>query len=182
MNGTNLFGFFMGTLCLFALAGLVGYDVYVNYQYENKIGSYFDSAVDCITPDCILTQLNLGYDAINHSGLSKTDSGAWIFKKPSNNMAFQYQHLDAILERAQSVQDWKDKIYANGTQAETMQDVYTQKMDNLRKYITGEGYRSDWIAKDAWYMKYHFFLGVWAFWVCLVLFLSMIGFYCLMGV
>jgi hypothetical protein len=182
MNGINIFGFFMGTLCLFGIIGIIIGAVIINYQYENQIGAYFDNAEDCITPDCILIQLNEGYQAINNSGLTNEDYGAWIFKKPSNSMVFQYQHLNAIIERANAVQNWVDKVYANNTQAESMKDVYTEKMDNLRKYITGEGFRSDWIAKDAWYLKYHFFYAIWAFWVGALLFIIMIGFYFLMGV
>lgn len=172
---------FLGVLCVLGVIGLICQAVYVDYQYESQIGAYFDNAVDCITPDCILTQLNLGYQAINNSGLTENDYGALIFKKPNNKMTFQYQHLDAIIERANAVQDWKNKIYANGTQAETMQDVYTQKMDNLRKYITGEGYRSDWIANDAWYLKYHFFVAYVSFWVGLILVLLAILFFSLAG-
>jgi hypothetical protein len=168
------FAIFLGTIFLMMFIALACYHTYVNYQYERSIGAYFDNAVDCITPECILTQLHDGYTAINNSGLTKDDYGAWIFKKPNNKMEFQYQHLDAILERAEAVQDWKNKVYANGTQAETMQDVYTQKMDNLRNYITDEGFRSDWIAKDAWYLKYHFFLAIWAFWAYLFLVIMII--------
>jgi len=161
----------LGMMLMIVPVGIIGYSVYVNYQYESQIGAYFDNAVDCITPECILTQLNEGYLAINNSGLTKDDYSAWIFKKPNNKMEFQYQHLDAILERAKAVQDWKEKVYANNTQAETMQDVYTQKMDNLRNYIIGEGYRSDWIAEGAWWIKYHFFMKFFAFWIGLITFI-----------
>lgn len=182
MNGINVLGFFMGTLCLFGIIGIGAMYVYVNYQYESQIGAYFDNAEDCITPECILTQLNLGYDAIESSGLTKDDYGAWIFKKPNNKMEFQYQHLDAIIERANSVQDWVDKVYANNTQAEIYQDVYTEKMDNLRKYITAEGYRSDWIAEDSWFLKYHFFITIIAFPLGFLLVILMFVFYSFMRV
>jgi hypothetical protein len=179
MNGVNFVCIFLGVLCLFGLIGTIVALVYVDYQYESKIGAYFDNAEDCITPECILIQLNAGYDAIKSSGLTKDDYGAWIFKKPNNKMEFQYQHLDAIIERAEAVQNWVDKVYSNGTQAETMKDVYTEKMDNLRKYITGEGYRSDWIANDSWWLKYHFFLSVFGFWIILILLILTILFFAL---
>jgi hypothetical protein len=182
MNGLNVFGLFAGMLCILGIIALIIAGVYVNYQYESQIGAYFDNAVDCITPECILTQLHLGYNAINNSGLTKDDYGAWIFKKPNNKMEFQYQHLDAIIERAESVQDWKGKVYANGTQAETMKDVYTEKMDNLRKYITAESYRSDWIAEEAWWLKYHFFITIIATPLGLLLIMLAIVFFALMGV
>lgn len=182
MNGINVLGFFMGTLCLLGLIGFVAMNVFVDYQYERQIGAYFDNAEDCITPKCILIQLNLGYKAIQNSGLTKDDYGAWIFKKPNNKMEFQYQHLDAIIERANSVQDWVDKVYANNTQAEIMKDVYTEKMDNLRKYITAEYYRSDWIAKDSWFLKYHFFLKIIVVPLGILLIILMFVFYSLMWI
>ena len=169
MNKKDVFCFFIVILCLFAIIGLIIYGVIINYHYEKEIGAYFDNSEDCITPNCILTQLKLGYEAINNSGLTENDYGAWIFKKPDNSMKFQYQHLDAIIERAEAVQNWVDKVYANNTQGETMKDVYTEKMDNLRKYITQEYSRSDWIAKNSWYFKYHFFYTILAFWVKLFL-------------
>jgi hypothetical protein len=37
-----------------------------------------------------------------------------------------------------------------------MGDVYEQKMDNLREFLKENG-RADWIAENAWYVKYHKF-------------------------
>jgi Flp pilus assembly protein TadB len=171
-----------GMLVIFLIFILIGFGVYwyyVNYTYERDIGAYFDNAVDCITPECILIQLNDGRQAIVDAGLTEDMYGVFIFKKPDNSMKFQYQHIDAIIERAESVQDWKDKVYANGTQAETMKDVYTEKMDNLRNYIIGEGYRSDWIAKDTWMIKNHLFIYFgWAmilFFIGLIILLTIIA-------
>lgn len=189
MNGINVFGFFAGTICLILLISFFSYSIYINYQYERSIGAYFDNAEDCITPECILIQLNSGYEAIKKSGLTEDDYGVLIFKKPSNKMEFQFQHLDAIIERAKSVQEWKNKIYSNNTQGETMKDVYTEKMDNLRSYVTGISLtqssinygRSDWIAEDSWYLKNHKILYFRSF-IYLFLLLMTIFLYRLVGV
>jgi hypothetical protein len=70
-------------------------------------------------------------------------------------MAFRYEHLDGIIERVTAVEEWYSDVYENSGSAETMGDVYEQKMDNLRGFIM-EDQRSDWIAKDAWFIEKHF--------------------------
>lgn len=144
----------------------------IDYQYEKKIGSYFDNAIDMNTPDKMLQQVELGKQAMIDEGLTKEDYGVVFFKKPSNSMDFQFSHIDSIIERIKAVQDWKDKSYGNNTQSETMGDVYEQKMTNLRKFIAedlnGLSIRSDWIAKDSWYIK-NYILFYFSFEVSLVL-------------
>lgn len=158
MNSKILLAF-IGAVCFVILIGLIISGVKTNYHYERDVGAYFDNARDCLTPDCMMEQLSTGKTAIMHLGLTDNDYGAYFFKKADNSMKFQYQHIDSIIERVQAVIDWKDKIYSTETQGvETMKDVYNEKMDNLRLYIHAEGYRSDWIAKDAWYVKNHSFI------------------------
>ena len=53
-----------------------------------------------------------------------------------------------------------------------MRDVYNEKMDNLRKYIHAEGARSDWIAKDVWYINNHLFF--YFYWLPLSIFIILI--------
>ena len=124
----------------------------------------------------MLEQLQNGRQAMINEGLTEDLYGAWIFKKPDNSMKFQYQHLDGVIERVKSVIEWKRKISGNNSDTtEIMKDVYNEKMDNLRNYIQGEtsekiiASRSDWIASDAWWLKYHFILGWFGFWIELVL-------------
>jgi hypothetical protein len=160
----------LGVLMLLGIIGLIGYAAFVNYQYEAKIGSYFDNARDSITPEAILVQLEAGKQAMVDEKLTEDLYGAWIFKKPDNSMKFQYQHLEGIIERAKAVEEWKTATYSgNATTTENFGDVYNEKMDNLRMYIHGEEERSDWIAKDAWMLKNHFFVEVWSFWIGVLL-------------
>lgn len=172
-------GFFLciGIVSLVLLGSLIYQMIMVNYEYETKVGAYFDNARDCITPDCMLQQLQTGRTAITLLGLTDNDYGAYIFKRADNSMQFQYIHIDSIIERVNAVVDWKNKIYSNQTQAvETMKDVYNEKMDNLRLYIHAESYRSDWIAKNAWYVKYHLYLYFGVLWAVLYLLLAGVGF------
>jgi len=151
----------MGVILFVTLIVYMIYGFYVDYQYERDIGAYFDNARDCITPECILVQLNDGKQAIVDYGLTEDMYGALIFKKPDNSMKFQFQHLDAIIERAEAVKIWKEKSYSDEGVGETMKDVYNEKMDNLRKYIHAEGARSDWIAKSTWYVNNHKLYYLW---------------------
>jgi hypothetical protein len=148
---------------------------YVHYQYEKVIGSYMDNAKDMNTPDKMLEQLNLARAGMLNEGLTEDMYGAWIFTKPDNSMKFQYEHLDSIIERVKAVQEWKDKTYGNSSnsQTESLGDVYEQKMDNLREFIM-EDTRSDWIAKDAWYVHKHFFYYFWADFIYLFLIMIVI--------
>lgn len=165
----------LGILLLLIPVGIGVYGYVIGYQYESKIGSYFDNARDSITPEVMLEQLQNGRQAMVSEGLTEDLYGAWIFKKPDNSMKFQYQHLDGIIERVKAVQQWKTKMYANDSiNSETMKDVYNEKMDNLRNYISGEtsdsivGTRSDWISKDTWWLKNHFFLDIFGVWIFLL--------------
>jgi hypothetical protein len=144
-------------LAVLILSGLFifGYDYLLNYQYEKVIGSYMDNAKDMNTPDKMLEQLNLAKEGMINEGLKPTDYGAYFFKKPDNSMEFQYKHLDSIIERVNAVQEWKTRTYSNeSTQTESLGDVYETKMTNLRNFIM-EDTRSDWIAKDTWFIKNH---------------------------
>jgi len=141
-------------LVMVIVIGVYGY--FVNYQYENKIGAYMDNAKDMNTPSRMIEQLQLAKQGMIDAGLTENDYGAMWFKKPDNSMTFQYQHLDSIIERARAVEEWRQKTYGNdsSTQTESLGDVYESKMTNLRNFIM-ETTRSDWIAKNAWYVKYY---------------------------
>lgn len=162
--------------------GVVGYSVYVGYQYDKQIGSYIENSIDMVSPEPMLNQLNLAEQGMRDSGLTDEDYGAVFFKKPDNSMKFQYQHINAIKERINAVIDWKEKSYGNeSTSSETLGDVYETKMTNLRHYINSEsstsigGDRSDWIAKDAWYIKNHIFLYFeWIFWVVWIILIGLL--------
>ena len=143
------------------MVGFIGYGIYLNYLYERDIGGYMETARDTITPESFKEQLILFKDAVNRSGITENDYGAMWFKKQDNSMKFQIQHVDSIIGRADAMMLWQQASYNNtGVQPvyaspEAFRDVYNEKMNNLRDYIHAEGYRSDWIVEDAWYVKYH---------------------------
>jgi hypothetical protein len=158
-------------VCVLVIISTIMMGVYINYEYEKQIGSHMDNARDCLTPDCMLTELNSAKQAMINEGLKDDDYGAIIFKKSSNSMKFQYQHLDSIIERVQSVKEWEVKSQEQGN-FEGMKDVYNEKMNNLRLYIHTEGERSDWIADDTWKIKNYLWFEILGVIVCLI---SIIG-------
>jgi hypothetical protein len=152
----GLFFFMAFCVFLFGIAFIIYGYYQVDFKYKVVIGSYMQNAEDSISPEIMLENIELSEKGMREEGLVDSDYGAIIFKSPENSMKFQYQHLDSIKERIKSVIIWKDKMYSNESEiAETMGDVYNQKMNNLRFYINENGTRSDWIAKDAWTIKKH---------------------------
>lgn len=161
-------GLFLIFISLLIGASVITMGVYGSYEYKRDIGSYFSNAVDCITPECALTQLELGKQGMIKAGLTPELYGAWIFKAPDNSMQYQYQHLDAIIERVKAVQSWKATANNGTGTVETMGDTYNTKMNNVRRYIIEGGVRSDWIAEDAWWLKNYFVTGIFGPWILIL--------------
>jgi len=162
-------------LILLSIATAIGigsYSNYLNYQYELVIGSYIDNAYDMNTPSRMLEQLQNAKQGMINEGLTNSDYGAIFFKKPDNSMRFQYEHIEGIIERVNAVVLWQEQMEQTNS-VETMNDVYEQKMDNLRAFIYEDGYRSDWIAENAWFAKYHtvYVLCSWMVWILALLFM-----------
>jgi hypothetical protein len=176
-NGISVLMWVMCIICVFGAIGLIVYGCFVDLDYETKIGAYMENSRDCLTPECMYEQLGSARMTMVNAGLTSSDYGAYFFKKPDNSMVFQYQHLDSIVERVKAVIEWKASTYGPEAKGiETMKDVYNEKMNNLRLYIHGEGSRSDWIAKKAWYVKNHFLWGFLGIWAILLLFILAIAF------
>ena len=154
----TIIGLLILVFAILTFIGLAFSHYYVGYQYERDIGSHMDNAKDMNTPSRMLEELNLAKQGMRNAGLNDNMYGAWIFKKPDNSMAFQYEHLDSIIERVKAVEEWRQKTYGKDSagMTENLGDVYEAKMTNLRQFIM-ETTRSDWIARDTWYIKNHFF-------------------------
>ena len=181
MDGIKFFGATLITVSLIFLI-LFGITIYnINYSYEKVIGSHMDNAYNQNTPEGMLKELRQARVNMVSEGLTNDMHGAVFYKKPTNSMEFQYNHIDSIISRVEAVQVWYDSTYTKGTNTETMGDVYEQKMDNLANFIY-ETQRSDWIAKDTWMIKNHkiyYFQGY--IWALLVLLLIVGLFFCIYG-
>jgi hypothetical protein len=106
----------------------------------------------------MITELNLTVVGMRRLGLTEDMYSAFFSweRTPDRSMAFQYQFLDQLINRTEAVILWRTLAYNGNSTPETLGDVYEQKMDNLRTFMTeGCGEASictDWIARDVYYL------------------------------
>ncbi len=140
----------------------------VAYPYRVGVGSHLANALSVQTPEELIREVGLAEEGMRNLGLEDHMSRAyfWWDKLPSNNMAFQYEYLNQIRERAESVIAWRESALGNNT--EQFQDVYEAKMGSLKAMIhRGCGGKpdpvcADWIAEPAYLLAYHkiYYVGV----------------------
>jgi hypothetical protein len=75
-------------------------------------------------------------------------------------MDWQYKHMQSIQNRINEWQEWEESQTNSGSQQ--MQDVNTQKLDNVRTFIKSVGWSDD-VAQGAYVVNMHFSLLL-AFW------------------
>jgi len=127
----------------------------IHKEYESKIGGYIENAYEVNTPDKFVSNLKSAKQGMINEGLNESDYGDLIFKRPDNSMKFQYEFLDSMVKRGESVEQWYNLTYSNKTTTtEQLGDVYEQKMYNLREFLIENG-RADWIAEQTWLIKHY---------------------------
>ena len=139
-------------LVIAAIGGFILWGSFVSYEYDKAVGSHINNAYEMNTPERMITELKEAKAGMVELGLTEDMSSALIFKKSDNSMKFQYEFIDSIISRAESVRAWYNKTYSENGTSESLGDVYEQKMDNIREFIMENG-RSDWIANDAWMLN-----------------------------
>lgn len=134
-----------------------------SYEFQNKVHSHLENAYFANSPELMKTQLQECEQGMRELKLTSDMYGAFMpwDRVPNKQMAYQYQHIDSIIQRVDYVIEWRDAMYNNttGIQPEQLGDVYNQKMDNLRSFIKAEGW-SDWIAHDAYYTNHYMLLYI----------------------
>jgi len=145
-----------------------------SFTYKSEVHSHMENAYYANTPELMIAELN---ESIN--GMRNLDLDRGMYSKimpwehtADRQMAYQYRHLTSIKERAEAVIVWRDGIYNNlSCQAESLGDVYEEKMDNLRGFLQEEGW-SDWIAEEAYFVNHHtplYSLGIFYIWFAIAL-------------
>lgn len=140
--------FFVALVTTLCLPAFGFYSYYVSYYYEREVGSYIENAYEVNTPERMMEQVKRAEEGMRSLGLEESQYGALFFKKPDNSMKWQYDFLHSIIDRAESVVEWKESMEKSGS-VETLGDVYEQKMDNLREFLKENG-RADWIARNTY--------------------------------
>ena len=129
------------------------------YEFNKKVHSHIDNAYWASTPELMKEQLQLVIDGMHGLGLEAGDNAKYLSweKTPDWDMAYCYQHLEAIMDRCDEVINWRNSQDNTSGQ---VTDVYNQKMTALHDFLP-EGGWSDEIAHGAFYVKYHPFLAFW---------------------
>lgn len=156
MNG---FGFIFGLMCFVMILTPFGFGIYkcttVDYQFNNAVHSHMENAYYSSDPSTMRTELNETVNGMRQLGLTDNLYGAlfpWD-RTPDHQMKWQYQHIASIQTRVDEWEKW-EKSNAGSQQ---MQDVNSQKLDNVRHFIKGDGWSDD-IASMAYFCNFYMWL------------------------
>jgi hypothetical protein len=130
----------------------------VSYNYRNAVHSHMENAYYSSDPTTMKTELYLAIQGMHDLNLNDNMYGVWLpwNKVPNNQMKWQYTHMNSVLTRVDEWQKWE--ISQSNTGSQQMQDVNTQKLDNVRHFIKDDGGWSDDIAEGAYTINYYFYL------------------------
>ena len=159
MRGSNKYGVvFALALAVAIIYGTNGV-VSVNFAYEREVGGHIRNAFEVNTPEAMIAELNKSVRGMRALGLTDAMYAAYFpwEQTPDRSMAFQYEYIDQLINRTESVIAWRKLAYSGNTTPETLGDVYEQKMDNLRSFMiescTNRYVCTDWIARDVYYLN-----------------------------
>jgi hypothetical protein len=127
------------------------------YEFQYEVHGHMENAYYANQPELMKSELQMCKQGMEDLGLEENMFATiWSWDKtPNKRMDYQYNHLDSILDRVESVIDWRNEVYGNTSgSSETLGDVYEQKMDNLRRFLKEDRW-SDWISKDTYYANFH---------------------------
>ncbi len=151
-----------GLLFVAALVPSILFSTYgstvVDFNYDREVGGHVLNAYEVNTPEAMIAELNLTVSGMRRLGLTEGMYSAFFpwERTPDRSMGFQYQFLDQLINRTEAVILWRTLAYSGNSTPETLGDVYEQKMDNLRSFMTeGCGEASvctDWIARDVYFL------------------------------
>ena len=151
-----------GVLFVVVLVAAIVFGAYgvvvVNFAYEREVGGYIRNAYEVNKPENMISELNKAVAGMRRIGLTDEMYAAYVpwERTPDRSMGFQYEYIAQLINRTESVILWRTLAYNGNSTPETLADVYEQKMDNLRSFMT-EGCSdrlvcTDWIARDVYYV------------------------------
>jgi len=132
-----------------------------DYIFRKEVRSHIENAYYSADPSTMRSELIAAKQGMQNLGLTEDLYGAWLpwDRTPDKQMKWQYKHIDSILVRIDEFESWESSQRLNETPSQQMQDVYTQKLDNIRKFIKEDDW-SDWIAHDAFAYRDYFLTTV----------------------
>jgi len=157
-------GIFFAVLII-AAAVVTGLCFWINwtqrdYEFRNAVHSHMENAYYSADPDTMRAELIAAKNGMIELGLTNDTYGAWLpwDKTPDKRMDWQYRHIDSILVRIDEFEQWETTQAGKDT-SQQMQDVYTQKLDNVRSFITQGGWSDD-VAESAYAYNFYFWTTV----------------------
>src|SRR2546427_10596713 len=185
MRGSNKYGVVFALALTVAIIYGTNGVVSVNFDCEREVGGHIRNAFEVNTPEAMIAELNKSVRGMRALGLTDAMYAAYFpwEQTPDRSMAFQYEYIDQLINRTESVIAWRKLAYSGNTTPETLGDVYEQKMDNLRSFMT-EGCSdrwvcTDWIARDVYYVYQatpYYFGSVFGLGAALSMMMSVIAF------
>ena len=158
MRGSNKYGVVFAIALTVAIVYGANGVVSVNFAYEREVGGHIRNAFEVNTPEAMISELNKSVAGMHALGLVDGMYAAYFLweQTPDRSMSFQYEYIDQLINRTEAVILWRTLAYNGNSTPETLGDVYEQKMDNLRSFMT-EGCSdrlvcTDWIARDVYYV------------------------------
>lgn len=122
------------------------------YIYENTVHSHMENAYYAADPTTMKNELLLAVDGMKTLGLTKDKYGAFLpwNKVPKHSMEWQYKHMDSLIIRCDEFINWERSL--NTTSTAQVKDVYTEKLDNMRRFLQEDGWSDD-IAENAFWLN-----------------------------
>jgi hypothetical protein len=150
----------------------------VDYQFNDAVHSHVENAYYSSDPETMRSELSFAVEGMHKLGLEDSMYNA-VFpwnRIPSNKMEWQYKHMASIFTRIDEWEKWESAQNATGSQQ--MQDVNTQKLDNVRNFILKDGWSDD-VASGAYTVNFYFgvIIGFWVGFIAIILgiFVGMAG-------
>lgn len=133
-------------------------------EYQREVHGYMVNAYYSNTPELMVENLQKARGGMVALGLrAELYGGLYLWEQtPDNRMSFTYDLVDSIIRRAEAVADDRERQIRAGTSDE-FNDVFEEKMDNLRNFIKEEGWADD-IAEDAYRAHNYSWYYLWTSW------------------
>lgn len=156
-NYTLVYFFLLGIIILIGIISAMVFQITMKPEYTKNVHGHMVNAYYSNTPELMIENLEKAKQGMINLGLTENlymSHYSWE-QTPDNKMDYQYKHIDSIIERAYDVIEWReDASHESGTQAN---DIYEQKMKNLRNFLKSEGWSDD-IAYETWLAHNHSFI------------------------
>jgi hypothetical protein len=170
-NGAEFWGILtlIGVIVFVALAAwsTIGYGITLGYQYNNAVHSHIENAYNSADPVTMRTEIQAAEQGMKDLGLTPDMyDGVFSWEHTSDRqMKWQYAHIDSIYTRLDEFQAWEKT--QGGSSSQQMQDVYTQKLNNVRGFLKDNGGWTDWIAEGT-FMVHNGFGFIVTGWLCII--------------